>query len=174
MSDARTDEPATPAASAVEMNEILLPSHANALGTAFGGTIMAWVDVCAAMAAQRHARRVVVTASMDAVSFLAPIKVGQVVTLKGQVNYAGRTSMEVGVRVEAEDPLTADRVHAMSAYLTFVALDADGAPVEVRPLRLETARDRLRHAEAEARRAARLELARHREDLADQHRDEEG
>lgn len=163
--------PGSPSASAIEMNELLLPSHANALGTAFGGTIMAWVDVCAAMAAQRHAREVVVTASMDAVSFLAPIKVGQVVNLKGMVNYAGRTSMEVGVRVEAEEPLTGDRVHAMSAYLTFVALDAGGEPVPVRPLEPQTARERLRYAEAEARRAARLELAAQRRDLAARHED---
>ena len=84
---------ASPSASSVEMNELMLPQHANALGTAFGGVIMSWIDICAAMAAQRHARCIVVTASMDSIDFLAPISVGDVVNLQAMVNYVGRTSI---------------------------------------------------------------------------------
>ena len=161
--------PGAPGASSVEMNEIVLPQHANALGTAFGGVIMSWIDICAAMAAQRHARAVVVTASMDQLDFAAPIKVGHVVCLRARVNYVARTSMEVGVRVESEDMLTGERRHAASAYLTFVALDAAGAPRPVRPLAPETEVERLRHAEAQVRRAHRLELGRARTRLAEAH-----
>ncbi|MEZ4264811.1 MAG: acyl-CoA thioesterase [Myxococcota bacterium] len=161
-----------PSVSAVEMHELVLPGHANALGTAFGGTVMGWVDICAAMAAQRHARKIVVTAAIDAVDFFAPIRVGHVVNLKAMVNFVGRTSMEVGVRVESEDPLTGERVHTMSAYLTFVAIDADGRPCVVTPLSPETADERLRYAEAQARRRQRLALAGERRRLAEQHRED--
>jgi acyl-CoA hydrolase len=158
-----------PSVSAVEMHELVLPGHANALGTAFGGTVMGWVDICAAMAAQRHARKIVVTAAIDAVDFFAPIRVGHVVNLKAMVNYVGRTSMEVGVRVESEDPLTGERVHTMSAYLTFVAIDAEGRPcggdAALGPRRTE---ERLRHAEAQARRRQRVALAGERRRLAEQ------
>lgn len=156
-----------PSVSAVEMNELVLPGHANALGTVFGGTVMGWVDICAAMAAQRHARKIVVTAAIDAVDFFAPVRVGYVVNLKAMVNYVGRTSMEVGVRVESEDPLSGERVHTMSAYLTFVAIDADGQPSPVTPLVPETPEERLRHAEAQARRRQRLALAGERRRLAE-------
>lgn len=157
--------PRTPSDSAVEMNQLVLPGHTNALGTAFGGTVLAWVDTCAAMSAQRHARRTVVTASFDAVDFIAPIRLGQLVNLRAVVNHVGRSSMEVGVRVEAEDPLTGDRVHAMSAYVTFVALGPDDRPTAVPPLTPETPEEELRIAEAEARRRKRLELARERQQL---------
>ena len=139
---------------------------------AFGGQIAAWIDICAAMSAQRHARRIVVTASMDQIDFLAPIKGGQMVNLRSMVNYVGRTSMEVGVRVEAEDILTGDREHAVSAYVTFVALDEAGKPVEVPRLILETDVERLRWHEAEARRKRRLALAEERQQLADEHLNE--
>lgn len=137
------------------MNQLVLPTHSNALGTIFGGQVMAWIDVCAAMAAQRHARRLVVTASMDRLDFIAPIKVGHVVNLKGMVNHVGRSSMEVGVRVEAEDPLTGIRVHAASAYLTFVAIGAAGEPATVPALQLSTDTQRERHAAAARRREQR-------------------
>ncbi|MEM1029466.1 MAG: acyl-CoA thioesterase [Myxococcota bacterium] len=160
----------TPAASTVEMNQLVLPTHTNALGTVFGGTIMSWIDVCAAMSAQRLCRRVVVTASMDQLDFLAPIRTGQLVNLRARVNYLGRTSMEVGVRVEAEDTLTGDRVHAASAYLTFVALDEQGRPTAIdRALRLTSGDERLRHEEAKERRAQRLQLAERRRELARAH-----
>jgi acyl-CoA hydrolase len=165
----QTSEGRPPSASAVEMHELVLPGHANALGTAFGGTVMGWVDICAAMAAQRHARQIVVTAAIDAVDFFAPIRVGHVVNLKAMVNHVGRTSMEVGVRVESEDPLTGVRAHTMSAYLTFVAIDGSGKPTAVTPLRPETTEERLRHAEAQARRRQRVALAGERRRLAEQH-----
>ena len=145
----------TPTETAVEMNEWVLPQHGNVLGNTFGGVLMSWIDLGAAMAAQRHARRVVVTAAMDAVDFIAPIRVGQMVTLDCRVIYVGRTSIEVGVHVEAEDPLTGARVHALSANLTFVALGPDGKPTEVPPLILETPEEQRLFDEAKARRAAR-------------------
>jgi len=159
----------SPRASAVEMNELVLPTYANALGTIFGGQIMAWIDVCAALAAMRHAGTQCVTASMDALDFIAPIEVGHVVNLRAMVNYVGRTSMEVGVRVEAGDPISATRTHAASAYLTFVALGPDRKPVKVRELLLETADERLRAAEARTRREQRLTLASTRNSLKAAH-----
>lgn len=155
----------SPRASAVEMNELVLPTSANALGTVFGGQIMAWIDVCAALAAMRHARTQCVTASMDTLDFIAPIEVGHVVNLRAMVNYVGRTSMEVGVRVEAGDPISPVRSHAASAYLTFVALGADRKPMVVRELVLETAEERLRAAEGLTRREQRLTLASARKTL---------
>lgn len=156
----------TPTGTAIEMNELVLPQHTNALGTVFGGVIMSWIDVCAAIAAQRHSRSVVVTASMDQLDFLAPIQLGYLVNLKAMVNYVGRTSMEVGVRVEAEETQSGRRVHAASSYLTFVAIDADGKSREVPPLRLETEQETLRFKEGRARREKRLSLARVRQRLA--------
>lgn len=161
--------PKHPSDTAVEMSQIVLPQHTNALGTAFGGTLMGWIDVCAALSAQRHCRRVVVTASMDAIDFVAPIREGMMVSLRSQVNFAGRTSMEVGVRVEAEDMLTGERVHAASAYVTFVALDEAGKPTPVPPLVPETPHERLRSEEAQERRQQRLELAKRRKELAARH-----
>ena len=134
---------------------MVLPPHTNALGTAFGGTVMAWVDICAAMAAQRHARRPVVTASMEAVDFIAPIRLGHLVHLRATVDYVGRTSMIVGVRVEAEDAISGARAHAANAFVTFVALGEDGAAVEVPGLHLTTEEERDRHAVAAAIRARR-------------------
>lgn len=154
--------PGTPSETMIEMNQLVLPVHTNSMGTAFGGTIMSWIDVCAAMAAQRHARKVVVTASMDQIDFLAPIKNGQLVNLRSIVNYVGRTSIEVGVRIEAEDTLTGERVHAASAYVTFVAIDEQGRPTPVRRMQPETADEKRRWREAEARRKARLMLAEQR------------
>lgn len=159
----------TPLASAVEMNQLVLPTHANALGTVFGGQIMAWIDICAALAAMKHARRSCVTASMDALNFILPVKVGDVVNLKAMVNYVGRTSMEVGVRVEAGDPTAESLHHAASAYLTFVALGEDGRPQPVRPLLMTTKAERLRAEEAAVRRQQRLTLATERRRLGAEH-----
>src|ERR1041385_4475071 len=111
--------------SQVMMTELVLPGQANSLGTIFGGVVMSWVDIAAAIAAQRHTRKAVVTASIDALNFIAPIKVGWIVNIKAAVNYVSRSSMEVGVRVEAENPMTGDKFHTVSAYLTFVALDTE-------------------------------------------------
>lgn len=141
----------------VEMTELVLPSHTNPLGTAFGGQIMAWIDICAGIAAQRHARQIAVTVGIDDLHFRAPIRSGEVVILKAQVNRAFHTSMEVGVRVESENPLTGERRHCSSAYLTFVALDIDGNRVEIPPLLPETEKQRRRYEEAAERRRIRLE-----------------
>ena len=145
----------TPAASAIEMNELVLPTHTNGLGTIFGGTVLAWIDVAAAMAAQRHARRVVVTASMEAVDFKAPIRLGHLVKLVARVVHVRRTSMMVFVEVTAEDPLTGDSIEAVSAHVTFVALDEAHRPAEVPGLMLETDEDKERSREASAIRQAR-------------------
>jgi acyl-CoA hydrolase len=142
------------------MTQVVLPGDGNALGTAFGGRIMQWIDICAAVACQRHSRTRVVTASMDDLHFLAPIRVGMMVELRAQVNAAFRTSMEAGVRVESEDMVTGERIHACTAYLTFVAQDGNGASVPVPPLVLETDDDRRRHADAVQRRSGRLERVR--------------
>ena len=141
------------------MTETVLPVDANPLGTAFGGRIAQWIDIAGGIACQRHCRSRVVTASMDDLHFVAPIRVGMIVELRAQVNAAFRTSMEAGIRVESEDPLTGERVHACTAYLTFVAKDEHGLAVEVPPLLLETDDDRRRSASAIERRRARLERA---------------
>jgi len=163
------DAGGTPAGSAVEMNQLVLPTHANALGTVFGGQIMAWIDICAALAAMKHSRLSCVTASMDALDFMLPVRLGDVVNLKAMVNYVGRTSMEVGVRVEAGDPIGDSLNHAASAYLTFVALGADGRPQTVRPLVLATKAERLRAEEGAVRRQQRLTLATERRRLGAEH-----
>lgn len=143
--------------SIVTMTELVLPSHTNALNSAFGGVIMSWIDIAAAISAQRHSRTIVVTASIDAMNFVAPVYVGWVVNLRACVNYAGRTSMEVGVRADAEDPRTGRTFHVASAYLTFVALGNDGKPVAVVPVVAETAEQKRRYQAAEKRRALRLQ-----------------
>jgi acyl-CoA hydrolase len=141
------------------MTEIVLPSDANALGTIFGGKIMAWIDIAGAIAAGRHARRVVVTASLDALHFVAPVKVGYVVQLKASVNFAGKTSMEVGVRVDSENPVTGEMAHTATAYCTFVALDEHGKPTPVPPVKAESPEEKRRYEAAKKRRASRIQLA---------------
>jgi len=143
-------------ASRSESVHLVLPSDANALGTIFGGRIMAWVDLIASISAFRHTRQICVTASMDELHFISPVKVGEIVILKASVNYTHKTSLEIGVRVESEDPLTGDRKHTASAYLTFVAIDADKRPIPVPPVIPETADEKRRHREAEQRRNNRL------------------
>lgn len=148
----------TPSQSRCEMTEIVLPGDANSLGTIFGGKVMQWVDVAASVAAMRHAGTQVVTASIDALHFLGPVRVGEVLTLRAQVNAVFSTSMEVGVRVEAEDPrrvAETGRRYTTKAYLTFVAVDAHGKPCRVPPLLAETDEDRRRQQQARARREAR-------------------
>ena len=145
--------------SQVEMTELVLPSHTNNHGTAFGGQIAAWCDISAAISAQRFCRKPVVTASMDELHFLQPVKKGMVVILRSQVNQAWRTSMEVGVRVEAEDPFSGSIVHCCSAYLTFVALDAHGKPCAIPKLDCQENEEYiLRGVDAQRRREARLQM----------------
>ncbi len=142
--------------SQVVMTQLVLPSHTNSLDTVFGGTVMSWIDICAAIAAQRHSNSDVVTASIDQLNFVAPIKRGWVVNLKASVNFVSRTSMEVGVRVDAENPRTGEMFHTASAYLTFVAVDQAGKPSVVCGLDLQTDLERRRFAAAESRRKFRL------------------
>ena len=142
--------------SQVVMTQLVLPSHTNSLDTVFGGTVMSWIDISAAIAAQRHSNKSVVTASIDRLSFIAPIKKGWVVNLKASVNFASRTSMEIGVKVEAENPITSELFHTASAYLTFVAVDSEGKPSEVPTLVPETIIEKRRFSDAQKRRELRL------------------
>jgi acyl-CoA hydrolase len=145
-----------PADTRTEMTWIVMPGDCNALGTVFGGQVCAWIDVCASVAAQRFARTNVVTAAMDQIVFKAPIRRGKVAVLRASVNWAGRTSMEVGVRVEEEDPIHGTRTHTSTAYVTFVSVDSSLRPMPVGPLALVTDEDKRRWREAEARRTDRL------------------
>lgn len=150
------DKSKTVSSSQVVMTQLVLPSHTNALDTIFGGTVMSWIDIAAAIAAQRHSNQSVVTASIDQLNFIAPIKKGWIVNLKASVNFVSRTSMEVGVRVEAENPITSELFHTASAYLTFVAVDGSGKPIGIPSLNLETDIEKRRFAAAKMRRELRL------------------
>lgn len=134
----------------------MLPSDANPYGNVHGGEIVKLIDEVAGAAATRHARARVVTARIDELSFLAPVYVGNLVTARASVNHVGKTSMEVGVRVDAEDMLTGKVVHVASAYCVFVAIDEQGRPVALPPVNAETDEERRRMRAAEARRATRL------------------
>lgn len=155
-----------PLESHTTMTEIVLPSDTNALGTIFGGKVMAWIDIAAAIAAGRHARKVVVTASIDALHFLAPVRIGHVLHIQATVNFASRTSMEVGVRVDSENPLTGERMHTATAYTTFVALDERGKPTPIPALIPESPEEKRRYEQAKKRRDSRIKLA---EDLKKNH-----
>jgi acyl-CoA hydrolase len=135
----------------------MMPGHANNLGHVFGGVVLAMMDKTAAVAAIRHARCTCVTASIDRVDFREPIHLGDLVVMHASVNYVGRTSMEIGVRVEAEDLLSGKRRHTNSCYLTFVAVDADGRPVEVPDIVPESPDEQRRYRAAVERRRRRLE-----------------
>jgi acyl-CoA hydrolase len=133
----------------------MMPTDANVLGNVFGGAIMRYMDEVAGIVAFHHARRMVVTASIDRMDFYAPVYVGNLLVLKAAVNYVGNTSMEVGVRIEAEDPLTGRSTHTGSCYLTFVALGEDGRPSKVEPVIPVTTDEKRRFREALARRRSR-------------------
>ncbi len=134
----------------------MFPSDANPAGNVFGGAIVRYIDEIAAAVAQRHARTNVVIASMDRMDFHTPVKVGDLLTMSATVNHVGRSSMEVGVRVVAENPITGAVRHAASAYATMVALGSDGKPTAAPPLIPETEDEMRRFKEAEARRELRL------------------
>ena len=144
-----------PRESYVEMIEQVLPGDTNSLGTVFGGKVMMWIDMAAAVSVMRHVRGAVVTASIDRVDFHAPAYVGHIMVLKSKVLYAGRTSVEVGVEVLAENPLTGQRHLTTDALLTFVAIDKKGKPVEVPQVYPETEEEKRKYAEGEQRRAER-------------------
>lgn len=150
----------TPEQTRCVMTQIVMPMHTNGVaGVMFGGVMMQWIDVCAGVAAMRHAAGAVLTASIDRLDFMSPVNVGEIVVLQAQVNYAGKTSMEVGCRVETEDMHQRTRRYVTKAYLTFVAVDADGRPRQIVPLELDGGEDVRRHEEALKRRKARLEAA---------------
>jgi acyl-CoA hydrolase len=143
-----------------EYSELALPNDSNGLGNVLGGKVMHLVDLAGALAAMRHARCPVVTASIDHMNFLHPVHIGQLIILRSSVNRVFQTSMEVGVKVWVEDLLNGDLQHTSSAYLTFVAIDAQGKRVPVAPVIPETEEDKRRYDEALARREYRLELRR--------------
>jgi acyl-CoA hydrolase len=139
------------------MVEIVLPNDANTLGNVLGGRVLHWIDLAAAIVAHRHCRQEAVTASLDQMSFLAPIRVGQLALITARMTQAWRHSMEIRVDVQSEDLLTGRREQTSTAYLTFVAVDSKGRAALVPPLLLETEEERREAHDAGARRAARLE-----------------
>jgi len=149
-------EPKRPSESIAVMTQMILPSDANPLNAAFGGRVLEWIDICGGIAAGRHCRCSVVTASMDDLHFHASIRVGWVVTLRARVLAAFRSSMEVGVRVTAENPFTGEERLTTSALLTFVALNTDGSRAQVPPLELESEAERAASEAAHERRRHRL------------------
>ena len=161
-------EPKPVSASRIIMPQRMMPTDANAAGNVHGGVILKYIDSAGGIVAIRHARSAVVTASIDRMDFLRPAYIGEVVTFFASVNLVGNTSMEVGVLVECENPLTGETRHAGSAYLTYVALDAERHPRQVPPLLLETEDDCRRNREAAARREARLAERRRERDSQNQ------
>lgn len=141
-----------------EYSEFALPNDANPLGHILGGRVMHLVDLAAALAGLRHARCAVVTASIDHMSFLHPVQVGELIILRSSVNRVFRTSMEIGVKVEVENLITGESRHTSSAYLTFVAVDSGGQRIPLPPVIPETQEQKRRYEEAEQRRAYRLAL----------------
>ena len=141
----------TPTDSAVETRYLVMPQQANPQGTAFGGAIVSWIDMVAAMAAQRHCGTEVVTAGIDSLVFRHPIRIGDQVVLRAAVNYVSRSSMEVGVQVIREDPYTGEQLIATTAHLTLVALGKDKRPVPVPPLLPQTPQEKRRYEEARLR-----------------------
>ncbi len=148
--------PRPQAASQTQMTEYVLPQHANALGNVFGGQIMAWMDLCAAITAQRHTGEMCVTAFVDDLKFHNPVKVGEVVRLTARISAAFRTSIEIEVDVEGEDSRSGRTWPCVQARLTFVAIDAHGKPVPVPAIALETEAAVASQREGEERRKARL------------------
>ncbi len=148
----------SPAQSAVETRYLVMPHQANPFGTAFGGVIMSWIDMVASMAAQRHCGTEVVTASIDSLSFREAVSIGDHVVLLASVNYVGRSSMEVGVKVMREDPITHERTAATKAYLTFVSIDENHKPIAAPPMEPKTEDEQRRWNNAALRVKARKDL----------------
>lgn len=143
--------------SQVSLAQLMQPEHANPLGNVHGGWIMKLVDECGALAAMRYARQRAVTVAIDRMTFRQPIRVGELVTLTAHVTYTGRTSMEVEVQVEAEDPITGRRTHTNTAYLVYVALDEHGQPAPVPPVLAETPEEQAKLEAGRQRQKQRLE-----------------
>ena len=149
--------PKRPSESFTEMVQVVLPNDANPLGFILGGTVMHLIDITGAIACHRHTRSLLVTAAVDGLQFLHPIKVGDLIILRATVTAAFKTSLEVMVEVFSETTLTGERERTCVAYLTFVTIDREGRRLPVPPLLLETDEERARARDAETRRAARLE-----------------
>ncbi len=156
-------ESKTPTKSIVTMTQLVLPNDTNQLGNLLGGRLMHWVDIAAALVAMKHSGKVCVTASVDEINFFEPVKLGHVVQLYASINRAFKTSMEIGVKVYREDTLNGNSVHTATAYLTFVAIDLYGKPLQVPQVAPETEEETRRYEGAAARRKNRLE---HREQLS--------
>jgi acyl-CoA hydrolase len=146
----------TVAQSRVQVSRLMMPEHANPLGNVHGGEIMKMVDEIGGLAAMRHARCPSVTVAMDAMTFLEPVRIGNLLTLSAELTYVGRSSMEVRVSVIAENPLTGEQVHTNWAYLVYVAIDQNSRPQAVPPLIVETEEEQLRMERAKERQAYRL------------------
>lgn len=144
-------------ASRVTLSQLMHPEHTNLLGNVHGGWIMKLVDEAAALACMRHAQKKVVTVAIDSMTFRRPIRIGDLIILNAEVSYTGRTSMEAEVHVVAENPITGERTHTNTAYLVYVALDDEGRPSQVPPLKSETEDDKRRMEEAAVRQKRRLE-----------------
>ena len=144
----------------VIMHELILPNDTNLLGNVLGGRVMHLMDMCGAMSAYKHTRTAVVTASVDRLDFLAPAKMGEIMILKSSVNYTGKSSMEVGVRIESENPKTGDIYHTSSAYLTFVSLNENGTPKRVDNINPENDNEIRRFNEGKVRHEERKERLR--------------
>lgn len=142
--------------SQIEMTELVLPNHTNQLGNLLGGQLMHWIDICAALSAAKHANMICVTASVDRIDFHHPIKLGDAVTLIASVNRVFKTSMEVGVKVYAQNFRLGTKIHTNTAYLTFVAVDENEKPVSVAQIEPETEDEIRRYEEALRRREDRL------------------
>jgi uncharacterized protein (TIGR00369 family) len=152
-------EPRSPAQSEGSVSELMMPQHVNNLGHVFGGVVLSMVDRAAAVVAMRHAGQECVTVSIDRVDFREPIYAGELVSCYARVTFVGRTSMEIGVRVFAENLFTGVSRETNVCFLTFVAIDEHGRPVPVRPLELETDDDKKRFQEGQRRREVRQALA---------------
>lgn len=151
-------EPRPPRNSEALVSELMMPNQVNNHGNVFGGVLLSMVDRAAGVSAMRHSGRPCVTVSIDRVDFKEPIFTGELVTCRARVNYVGRTSMEIGVRVEAENLLSGTKRHTNTCYLTFVAIDADHRPVPVPPLKLENEEDEKRFREGKRRKEVKMAL----------------
>lgn len=149
--------------SQIIMTELVLPNHTNQLGNLLGGQLMHWIDICAALSAAKHSNRVCVTASVDRIDFHHPIRLGDAVTLVASVNRVFRTSMEVGVKVYAQNFRKGTKIHTNTAYLTFVAVDNEGKPVPAAEAVPETEDEKRRYDEALIRRETRLKNRLHKQ-----------
>lgn len=148
----------TPKESEIEMREMVMPGDTNKHGTIFGGKVMSWIDIAAAMCAERHCQRPVVTAHITGIDFLSPIKVGYHAIIQASINYAGNSSMIIGVKVSSENPYTGERRKTLKAYLTFVAQDEFGKPVTVPKVNPESDDEKRRYENAKKRKEANINL----------------